>query len=165
MLLKKKFLFIYSQETPREGEGEAGSMQGAQYRTQPWESRITLWAESRHSTTEPPRCPYSLCSSCISSDSCLTKVTSKKKEDGFWIWNSESQCSDNDVLPNHGGVPELQSIHGLHWIPRSSSGWAGQGEGGWGCSLGQQEFFLKGGWKNWVSQKARLGVECILSYL
>ena len=35
-----------------QAEGEAGSMQGG---TQSWDSRITPWAEGRHSITEPPR--------------------------------------------------------------------------------------------------------------
>ena len=33
---------------------------GVQYGTQSWVSRITPWAEGRHPTTEPPRCPYTL---------------------------------------------------------------------------------------------------------
>ena len=36
---------------------EAGSMQGAQRRTQSQVSRIKPWAKGRHSTAEPPRDP------------------------------------------------------------------------------------------------------------
>ena len=40
-----------------QAEGEAGSLQGAQCRTPSWDSRTTPWAEGRHQTTEPLRCP------------------------------------------------------------------------------------------------------------
>ena len=40
-----------------EAEREAGSMQGARCGTQSHDLRIMPWAEGRHSTAEPPRCP------------------------------------------------------------------------------------------------------------
>ena len=43
-------------DTEEEG-GEAGSMQGAQYRTQSQDSRIMPRAKGRCSATEPPRHP------------------------------------------------------------------------------------------------------------
>ena len=61
-----KILFIYSWEihTQREAEaqaeGEAGSMQGAQYGARSWDSRITPWAGGRCQTTEPPRDPQAI---------------------------------------------------------------------------------------------------------
>ena len=53
------YLFIHERyrEAETQAEGEAGSMQGAQCRTRSWNSRITPWAEGRHSTTEPFRHP------------------------------------------------------------------------------------------------------------
>ena len=44
-------------EAETQAEGEADSMQGARHGTQSWDSRITPWAEGRHSTAEPPRHP------------------------------------------------------------------------------------------------------------
>ena len=45
-------------EAETRAEGEAGSTQGARYGTQSWDSRITPWAEGRHSNAEPPKCPF-----------------------------------------------------------------------------------------------------------
>ena len=44
-------------EAETQAEGEAGSMQGAQYRTRSQDPRITTGAKGRGSTTEPSRCP------------------------------------------------------------------------------------------------------------
>ena len=55
-----KILFIYSWETQRQrqAEGEAGSLWAARYKNQSQDPRITTWANSRGSITEPPRCPH-----------------------------------------------------------------------------------------------------------
>ena len=57
--LLRFYLFIHETEREAEtqAEGEAGSMRGARCGTRSQVSRITPWPESRHSTTEPPRCP------------------------------------------------------------------------------------------------------------
>ena len=57
-----QILFIYSWETHKErvetqAEREAGSMQEARCGTRSRDSRITPWAEGKHSTAEPPRRP------------------------------------------------------------------------------------------------------------
>ena len=55
------YLFIHERHAEREAEtkaeGEAGSLQGAQCRTQFQDPGITLWAKGRCSTNEPPRRP------------------------------------------------------------------------------------------------------------
>ena len=58
----KDFIYLFMRDTEAETqvEGEAGSLQGAQCGIWYQDPRITPWAESRHSTTEPPRCPYKL---------------------------------------------------------------------------------------------------------
>ena len=59
----KKILFIHERkrkierEAKTQAEGEAGSRQGAWCGTQSWDFRIMPWAEGRHQTPEPPRCP------------------------------------------------------------------------------------------------------------
>ena len=60
----KDFIYLFMRDTEREREvetqakREAGSMQEAWCGTRSWDPRITPWAKGRHSTTEPPRCPY-----------------------------------------------------------------------------------------------------------
>ena len=62
LLLKKKrfYLFIHERHKrgrQRQAEGKAGSPRGAQCGSQSLDSSMMPWVESRHSTTEPPRCP------------------------------------------------------------------------------------------------------------
>ena len=45
-------------EAETQAEGEAGSIQQAISGTPSQDSRITPWAEGKHSTTEPPRCLF-----------------------------------------------------------------------------------------------------------
>ena len=60
-LFLRSYLFIHERHREREAEtkaeGEAGSPQGTQWGTPSQDSRITTWARSRPSTTEPPRHP------------------------------------------------------------------------------------------------------------
>ena len=44
-------------EAETQAEGEAGSMRGAQRRTQSQDPRIVPWAKGRRQTAEPPRDP------------------------------------------------------------------------------------------------------------
>ena len=55
-------MYLFMRDTEKEAEtqaeGEAGSLQGAQRRTQSQDPRIPTWAKGGGSTTEPPRSPY-----------------------------------------------------------------------------------------------------------
>ena len=63
LFLYKDFIYLFPRDTDREAEtqaeGEGGSMKGARHGTPSWVSRITLWAEGRCSTAEPPGCLFS----------------------------------------------------------------------------------------------------------
>ena len=99
-----KILFIYSWETHREAETqadrEAGSMQGAQCRTQSQVSRITPWAEGGAKPLSHPGCPMSqnilldFCHysklkpilACGLNQSFLMLEKKKRKSSDAWIW-------------------------------------------------------------------------------
>ena len=60
----KIFIYLFMRHTEREAEkqmeGEASSMQGVQYGTGSWDSKIMPQTEGRLSTAEPPRHPSSV---------------------------------------------------------------------------------------------------------
>ena len=51
------YLFMRDTEAETQGEGEAGSLRGAQRGTRSQDPGVTPWAEGKCPTAEPPRGP------------------------------------------------------------------------------------------------------------
>ena len=64
IFFKRFYLFMRDKqrEAETQAEGAAGSLQGAWCGTRSQDPGIMPWAEGRHLTTEPPRCPYNFIS-------------------------------------------------------------------------------------------------------
>ena len=88
-------------EAETQAEGEAGSLQGAQCRTWSQDSRITLGAKGRRSTTEPPWRPE-IISSKLSSITLLYEClwTSRRP---YSCQNKYIAMSSRVTVPYHDG--------------------------------------------------------------
>ena len=72
-------------EAETQAEGEAGSQWEAQCETQTQDPGIRTQAKGRHSTTEPPRCPYFKMSHAVC---CVIVVTMLKSDNIILKFNS-----------------------------------------------------------------------------
>ena len=106
-----KILFIHERHRERgrdtQAEGEASSTQGACHGTQSGDSRIMPWAEGRHPTAEPPRCPIYLQFGPQSGQVTYLPATT-------WPPLTQTWLSTVDLLPR------LYSPTAEHWCCRPS---------------------------------------------